>query len=128
MFDEYFVTPEVWSDVFEPRGIACRNVANRRGETLKTVVQLVIEEVVSVQTDRLIPLECETCGRVKYSNDIRGFFPALRTEPRQAIIRTDEYFGSDSVADRWVLISQELSRELLSKGIRGLEYLWAVQA
>jgi hypothetical protein len=63
VFGEYFVTPEVWSSVFKPHGIACRMVTNTKGAELKTVVQLVVDEEVAIMTEGLTPERCVTCGR-----------------------------------------------------------------
>lgn len=126
VFDEYFVTPEVWSTVFKPRGIACRVVTNTKGAELKTVVQLVVEETIGIVTEGLTPERCTKCGRVKYRPVTRGFFPALATEPTAAILKTKEYFGSGAAAHRRVLVSQELRRALVAAKVRGASF-WPVQ-
>src|SRR5689334_21562287 len=64
VFDEYFVTPDVWSSVFKPHGIGCRLVMNTKGVELKTVVQLVIEEEVNIVPEGLPFERCARCGRV----------------------------------------------------------------
>ncbi len=119
VFDEYFVTPEVWSSVFKPYGIGCRPVMNTKGVELKTVVQLAIEDEVGIVSVGLPPERCTKCGRVKYLPVTRGPFPALAEEPSQAIARTREYFGSGGQADKRVLVSQELARCLAAKKVRG---------
>jgi hypothetical protein len=127
VFDEYFVTPEIWSSVFKPRGIACRPVTNTKGAELKTVVQLVVEEEVGIVTEGLTPERCATCGRVKYLPVTRGFFPALTTKPTGAIVKTREYFGSGAAAHKRVLVSQELARALVAAKVRGASF-WPVQS
>jgi hypothetical protein len=127
VFDEYFVTPEIWSSFFKPFGIACRPVTNTKGAELKTVVQLVAEEEVGIVTDGLTPERCAKCGRVKYLPVTRGFFPALTTKPSGAIVKTREYFGSGAAAHRRVLVSQELARALVAAKVRGAS-LWPVQS
>ena len=119
IFDEFFVTPEVWSGIFEPRGVACRPVVNVKGAPLKTVVQLVIAEEVGIATHGLAPERCAKCRRVKYRPVTRGFFPALTTLPTSAIARTKEAFGSGAAAHNRVLISQELAQALTADGVRG---------
>lgn len=126
VFDEFFVTPSVWSEVFEPRGIACRPVTNTKGVELTTVVQLVVEEEVGIVTDALTPERCATCGRVKYRPHTRGFFPALTSTPTRAIAKTKEYFGSGAAADRRVLVTQELRRALVAAKVRGASF-WPVE-
>lgn len=119
VFGEYFVTPDVWTSVFKSRGIGSRPVLNRKGATLSTVVQLVIEERVGIVTDGLPAERCSKCGRLKYLPVVRGPFPALRERPSQAMARTREYFGSGGQADQLVVISQELSCALATAQIRG---------
>ena len=119
VYGELFVTPDVWSRVFRPAGVACRSVMNRKGVELKTVVQLVIEATARIVTDGLAAERCEQCGRTKYLPVVRGPFPALRDVPAGAIARTAEYFGSGGQADQRVLVSQDLARALAEGGVRG---------
>jgi hypothetical protein len=119
IYDELFVTPEVWSSVFKPYGIGCRPVTDIKGTELKTVVQLVIEEEVGIVTDGLASERCGKCGGVKYLPVTRGPFPMLAEEPHRAIGRTKEYFGSGGQADKRVLISWELARSLAGAKVRG---------
>lgn len=121
VFDEFFVTPEVWSGIFEPRGVGCRPVMNVKGAPLKTVVQLVVTEEVGIVTEGLAPERCAKCGRVKFKPATRGFFPSLTTLPTGAIARTKEAFGSGAAAHNRVLISQDLARALTAGGVRGAE-------
>jgi hypothetical protein len=125
IFDEYFVKPEVWSSVFEPLGIACRPVTDRRGAELKNVVQILVQEEVAIVTEELTPERCDNCGRIKYLPFTRGFFPAPTREPMGAIVKTREYFGSGAAAHKRVLVSQELRRALVGAGVRGASY-WPV--
>jgi hypothetical protein len=53
IFDEYFVTPEIWRRIFSPVGVEYRSVVNTRGTELKTVVQFVSSEEVPIATDGL---------------------------------------------------------------------------
>jgi hypothetical protein len=122
IFDEYFVTPEVWQAVFEPRGIASRPVTNRRGIELRTVVQLVVAEEVGLQTDGLAQATCAACGRIKYLPVTRGPLPPLTSEPTGHMAKTRELFGSGARAFREVLVSQALRRDLQSGGVRGASF------
>jgi hypothetical protein len=119
VFDEFFVTPEVWSSVFEPSGITFRPVTNGKGATLKNVVQLAVEEQVGISIAGLTPQRCAKCGRVKYTPLTRGFFPALSGLPTCAIVKTKEYFGSGTTAHQRVLVSQDVARALAQAGVRG---------
>jgi len=121
VYDELFVTPDAWTRVFKPAGVACRPVLNTKGVELKTVVQLVVEATVGIITDGLAFERCERCGRTKYLPVTRGAFPALRDVPTASPVRTAEYFGSGAAAHNRVLISQDLARALTAGGIRGAE-------
>lgn len=122
IFDEYFVTPDVWAGVFKPHGVASRAVMSTKGVDLKTVVQLVVEEEVSVVARELLCESCSTCARPKYQPHTRGFFPALITEPTRPIVKTVEWFGSGGSASRRVLVSQELQRAMTATGLRGASF------
>lgn len=118
VFDEYFVTPEIWSTVFQAHAVACRPVEDTRGRELKTVVQLVISEEVSV-IDTNLPKECcRTCGREKLLPVARGPFPRLKKGPR-VIAKTQQAFGSGQQADKRVIISTPLARALLASNVKG---------
>ena len=119
VYDEFFVTPDVWAHVFEPHGIGCRHVINTKGIELKTVVQLVVDEEISIATEGLHHERCDRCGRLKYIPVTRGMFPALTSRPSQAMVKTTDYFGSGGQADKRVLISQDLALSLADKKVRG---------
>lgn len=122
VFDEYFVTGEVWARVFKPHGIDCRPVLNTKGAELKTVVQLVSYQEVGIATAGLSSEEgpCSECGRMKYLPLTRGAFAALTSEPSAMMVKTEEYFGSGSSAHKKVLISQAIARTLMADKIRGV--------
>ena len=119
VFDEYFVRPELWTTLFKPRGIACRPVLSMEGAELSTVVQLRIEEEAGLVTEGLAGERCPACGRMRYLPVTRGPFPALTSEPSQAMVKTREYFGSGAAAHQRVLVSQELARALVAAKVRG---------
>jgi hypothetical protein len=119
VFDEFFVTPEIWSSIFKPFRIGCRPVTSTKGVELRTVVQLVIEEEVGIVTEGLSSKRCGKCGVVKYLPVTRGPFPALKEKPSQAVAKTREYFGSGGRAHKHVLVSQELARALARERVRG---------
>lgn len=117
VYDEVFVTPQVWTMVFNPHGIGCRPVMNTKHVELKTVVQLTTEEEVGIVTEGLPSEECAKCGRVKYLPVVRGAFPALKGEPSRAMVKTNEYFGSGGQADKRLLVSQAVAHSLME--VRG---------
>jgi hypothetical protein len=119
VFDEYFVTPKLWADVFQHQGIGYRPVLNRKLEELKTVVQLDIREEVSIITDGLAKETCVACGRDKYLPIARGYPPPLASEPSANMVRTKQYFGSGASAYHRVLMAQGLARTTREKKVRG---------
>lgn len=121
VFDEYFVPPQVWREVFEPHGIACRPVLGKKGVELQTVVQLDVHEEVDVDTGPLRKEEdaCAVCKRVKYLPHTRGYFPAMLSEPAGHMVRTRQEFGSGASASRYVLMSQRLLRAVEERKLRG---------
>jgi hypothetical protein len=112
VFDEFFVTPQLWQSVFEPCGVGMLPVLGSRGQELSTVVQLVADELVPVVTDGLPAERCGSCGRLKYLPVTRGFFPALGDEPSASIAKTEQYFGSGGSAFRQVLVNSSIARGL----------------
>ncbi|MDX9724694.1 MAG: hypothetical protein RBU37_28350 [Myxococcota bacterium] len=120
VFDEFFVTPATWHRVFAPHDIECRAVMNSKGMELETVVQLVVEETVGIQTAALDSECCAQCNRTKYLPTGRGRFPALRGEPSAAMVKTAEVFGSGGRAHHEVLVSQAIAHALLDNEVRGV--------
>jgi len=119
IFDEYFVTPEVWAKVFDPHAVSSRPVLDTGGTELKTVVQLTVEQEISIVTEGLPTERCARCGELKYVPVMRGCFPALAHEPAGHMAKTRQYFGSGASASKRVLISQELALALAAENIRG---------
>lgn len=121
VFDEYFVTPEVWQSVFKPHGIDFHPVLNTKGAKLKTVVQLIAHEEVGIVTDGLPTEEaaCPKCRRTKYLPITRGPFPPLTGEPSTAMVKSLEYFGSGASAHRAVLVAQRVAHALVANKVRG---------
>lgn len=122
VFDEFFATPEVWASIFKPFGVECHPVHNRKGQELRTVVQLVVRETVQIKTDRLNASRCQLCGRIKYLPVTRGFLPALRTTPASPMVKTYESFGSGASAWRATIISQEIRTALKEASVRGVDF------
>jgi len=123
VYDEFFVKPDVWESVFEPFGVSRRSVTNRSGRTLETVVQLVADGLVHLDTNGLASETCIACGRVKYLPIVRGPIPRLIELPVGSIVKSVEQFGSGGSAFRAVIVSQELGASLRSAGIRGASFI-----
>jgi hypothetical protein len=120
VFDEYFVKPDVWSEVFQPYGIDRRPVLNAAGDELRTVVQLVVRAEVTFVTDGL-PMDdvCGSCDRPKYLPVVRGPLPPLREPPHADIAKSREYFGSGGRAFHEVVVSGSLCRSISEHRVRG---------
>jgi len=120
VFDEFFVTPEVWASVFEPNQIACQPVTNRDGAELKTVVQLVVDGEVAILGEGLPVERCSRCGRSKFLPTMRGFFPALMGKPSRSMVKTEAFFGSGARAHREMLVARPLAQALTVARVRGV--------
>lgn len=126
--DEFFVKPELWRDVFAPLGVGKREVVNRRGVPLTSVVQLDFEggktEKVHVMHAGLVGEVCPVCGVSKYSPIVLGYFPSLETLPHGQVARVQERFGlpRTGYADCPVLVSQQVRQELVKRKIRGVTF------
>jgi hypothetical protein len=125
VFDEYFVTPEVWKAVFAPFGIDCRPaLSHRTGEELATVVQLTVPHVLEHGLD-VKDHACEVCARCnrrKYLPFTRGMFPAMTRPCEYHMVHTNEWFGSGASGWRVVLISQTLYARIAEAKLRGADY------
>jgi len=121
VFDEYFVTPQVWKQVFEPAGIRCMPVTNTKGAELKTVVQLVVDERVDIDTTGLSFEKCPHCHRIKYEHAgvARGMFPAMVHQPSGLMVKTNQYFGSGASAEPCVLLAQPIAHAMRVAEVRG---------
>lgn len=122
VFDEYFVTPELWAVGLKPLGVAARPVLDKAGHELQSVVQLVVEERVELALHDLPGETCPRCHRLKLASHVRGYFPSLRGLPSAAIVRTREYFGSGASAFNEILVSKELARSLLRAEAKGISF------
>lgn len=122
VFDAFFVTPELWERVFAPCGISCRPVWGRPGTPLSTVVQLVVEEQVSMATQGYPVEHCARCGRDKCKPIGRGYLPHVTPQPRGAIARTKETFGSGMSAHHQVIVSRQLMEDIVGAGARGADF------
>jgi hypothetical protein len=121
IFDEFFVTPEVWKRVFDPLGVAAREVVDAKGRTLEGAVQLSVATEVELDRQSLYATSCPSCRRTKYLPHTRGRFPGLKAVPSNHIARTIEEFGSGPSAARRVVVSAALASALTSQGVRGAE-------
>jgi hypothetical protein len=126
VFDEFFVLPEVWSEVFRPMQILSAPVLEHKtGKELRTVVQLEIKDVASSS----LSLEgkygsetCEVCGRKKYFPITRGCFPPFTNGPSSRICRTQESFGSGTSAWNGVMVNNEVYNAIHTQKLSGVSF------
>lgn len=124
VFDQYFVLPDIWRDVFETLDIPCLPVIHHRtGKTLSTVLQLSNLENTELENIDSYPYKiCNECGRKKYEPIKIGPFPKLKTIPKSHIVRTKEYFGSGGNAFNGVIVSQELYKQIRKYNLKGVSF------
>lgn len=123
VFDEYFVKPEAHTQVFEPLGIQTRDVLDVQGQRLKGVAQLVVDELVSLDTAELPFSVCSSCGRPKFLPVARGLMPRMRSAPVTRIVKSEEWFGSGASAFREVILSQLVIGSIRSHRVRGASFI-----
>lgn len=126
IFDEYFVKPEVYLNVFKPFGIESREVLhNKTYKPLTSVVQLVINEssLSSMAMDNHPFEKCRACGCKKFLPFTKGPFPAFLKSPGDAnIFKTQEIFGSGNSANREIVVTQELYQSMYDSKIKGVDF------
>ena len=128
VYDEYFVKPEIWENIFKPLGIGKIPVLHYKTEKeLETVVQLKVDKIAS--SELLINSDqkrntCESCGRLKYYPYVRGFYPKFGedVDPSIHMIKTKEYWGSGASADRSIIVSHELYHLINENKIKGVSF------
>lgn len=120
VFDEFFVSYEVWAEVFKPFGVECWPVVlHSTGSEIGSVVQLRIEHMVDLTIEQ--ESACSTCGRPKTQLDFKGFAPAP-FEMLASICRSTQYFGSGSAAFNRIMISTSLYMQIKKAKLRGLQF------
>jgi hypothetical protein len=126
VYDEFFVQPAIWEDVFRPLGIGRLAVLDHRsGSELQTVVQLEIKAIAKSRLllDDSYPTEtCATCGRKKYNGINRGFYPAFASDPGFQIGRTQEIFGSGGSAWNATIVSQAVYKAIQAQKVVGFHF------
>jgi hypothetical protein len=123
VFDEYFVRPQVWAEVFEPLGVRCGPVLSARGDrTLETVVQLLVEEEVDLRIEGFDVAACLSCRRPKYLPVVRGLSPGIPADPNGPLVWSAQWFGAGGSGHRLVYASRALHRALRSDPVRGIAF------
>ena len=122
VFDEFFVSHEVWSEVFKPFGIECWPVVvHRSGKETDSVVQLKIDERVQLRMKEGDGTDCPSCQRSKRPLELRGFARAP-ISMKAHICRSIQGFGSGAQAFNRVVVSPALYREIKKAKLRGVQF------
>lgn len=122
VFDEFFVSHEVWTEVFKPFGIECWPViAHKSGEQVESLVQLKIERSVQLRMKDLDGTECALCGRAKVPLDLRGFAPAPLSMQGN-ISRSIQAFGTGAAAFDRIIVSAPLYRQIKRAKLRCVQF------
>jgi hypothetical protein len=126
VFDEFFILPKVWEEIFKPLGVdGSPVVEHRTGKPLRTVVQLDIKNVAtSALSIKQFPSEtCGRCERKKYLAISGGFFPAFVADTSSRLCKTQECFGSGGSAWHAVVVSSEVYRAIEARKLAGLTFV-----
>lgn len=127
VFDAYFVKPDVWEQVFKPKGVGGLPVLHHKtGTTLKTVVQLKVDTILDDGLEMNgFPYEvCKKCNRKKYLPISYSAFPPMKGVPRDIhAAKSKEYFGSGAAAFRAFFISQALYAEIDKHQLKGVDFV-----
>jgi hypothetical protein len=122
IFDEYFVSREIWTAIFRPFAIGYWPVVfDGTGNEIDSVVQLRISHYADLKHDEASSVVCSICGRTKTKMDLRGFCPKPGSAPAP-IFKSTQYFGSDAGAFRRVLVAPVLYEAIKKSGLRGIEF------
>lgn len=122
VFDEFFVSREVWAKVFEPFGVGFWPVVfHKTGRELEKVVQLRIAHEMDVNIEGISLEACQVCGRLKAQMSFRGFAPEPSCIPA-ALFKSRQAFGPGSLSYRRVMVNQGIRREIEKARLRGLQF------
>jgi hypothetical protein len=124
VFEDFFVKPQVWKNVFQPFGIGCKDVLNAKSnKPLETVVQLIIPDSVNSFDLENYPYEtCSKCGIDKFFPITRGWFPSLKVQKGDPMFKAKNYFGSGANARKMVVVSQEMYLSIQASKLKGVYF------
>lgn len=125
VFEEFFVKPSLWKDVFQDFGIEYIPVIQHNsGKVLNDVVQLKLENVTCYDCclDNHLFSVCSKCSGKKYHPFVRGKFPSFESYSDEYPFKTKEFFGSGALASRVIIIPKKLFLRLAEKRVRGIRF------
>lgn len=119
--DEFFVRKDIYQDVFFKYGIDKWDVLiHKTGKKSENYFQLKIPIIEAEFVKYDFPIEkCKKCNRVKYIENVKGFFPALKlANLKYHLFKTKDIFGVGGGAYNSIFISKFLYNELLVQNIK----------
>lgn len=124
IFDVFFIQPQLWDSVFRPLNVSFVPVMNTTGtRVLESVVQIEVTDSVTVPTRADSALsKCKSCGRTKYSPQLRQPLRIGCVPGQTHILYSAEWFGSATSAHRKVIISKSLFDRMQNYGVRGASW------
>lgn len=127
IIDEFFVSKEIYEEVFAPYGIEKRDVIKDR-KVLEDVYQLIIPVIdESLDLSDRDHWPCPECGEIKYDINLQHypFFPR-HANPLPGIYKTKEYFGAGrgGQAEHVIVICKDIVKKLLQT--KDLKKFWLV--
>jgi hypothetical protein len=120
--DEIFVTQDLYEGVFRRHGVPSMHVNAGRGRVVESVVQVVVEDTVEIDTAGLPGSTCAHCGQTKFLPVTRGPLPAVLGPSTAPTVKSDAWFGSGGSAWRLMLVSGALRDDLERYPIRGARF------
>lgn len=124
IFDEYFVPPAVWEEVFASCGVGYREVLDSRsGNPARTVVQVKIDQLApgELQLGGHEVKMCQECGRKKYLPYTRGCFPeTLADDGLPSAFRSREYFGDGALGYQAITVTGTLADRVRERKLSGV--------
>ena len=122
VYDAWFVTPAAYESVFEPFGLAARPALTKGGRTLKSVVQLVIDEYVPLAEYRTAGETCSACGEFRLHAQLINYAPPPAAEPTGPLALSSSEYGSGGQSFRETLIRNDLVAAITQAGLKGARF------
>lgn len=125
VFDEIFVSKDVYMKIFSPIEIGCMPVLlHKNSKIIDDVVQLTISKsTAKLKIENVEFTKCEKCDRKKYTPITSGYFPGFIDDSYTPnIVKSQEYYGSGKSASHWIVVSQSFRKILLKEKLNFTYY------
>jgi len=121
VYDQFFVRPSTWEELFKPIGVGHRCVELASGTPLDDVVQLDNQASASLDLDGFEFEDCAVCGRRRYLPNFAGYAPKPKS-PDAPLFYSSEYFGSGFQSFKLVLVSKAFYQTILEARLKGVGF------